>query len=141
MLWFARREDGFEAHSMAALTSLDIPVRRLSPADLAEGWPQIAVEDLAFAVYEPEGGLLMARNGVAAVARAFAAEGGRFELAWAMPGVTDGRRLLDVVARDGMRYPGGTFVFAAGPWLPRCDRVDLQDGERQGRSPGVGARR
>ena len=33
MLWFARREDGFEAHSMAALTSIDIPVRRLSTAD------------------------------------------------------------------------------------------------------------
>ena len=146
MLWFARREDGFEAHSMAALTSLDIPVRRLSPADLAEGWPQIAVEDLAFAVYEPEGGLLMARNGVAAVARAFAAEGGRFELAWAMPGVTDGRRLLDVVARDGMRYPGGTFVFAAGPWLPRLFpdvagdliRVTKQDVMFFGPPPGDG---
>ena len=32
MLWFARREDGFEAHSIAALTSLGIPIRRLSPA-------------------------------------------------------------------------------------------------------------
>ena len=39
MLWLARREDGFEAHSIAALTSLGIPIRRLSPADLADGWP------------------------------------------------------------------------------------------------------
>ena len=35
MLWFAHREDGFEAHSIAALTSLGIPVRRFSPAELA----------------------------------------------------------------------------------------------------------
>ncbi len=119
MLWFAHREDGFEAHSIAALTSLGIPVRRLSPTDLADGWPQIAADDLAFAAYEPEAGLLLARNGVAAVARTFARDGGRFELAWVEPGATDGRRLLDVVGGDGTRYPGGTFVFAAGPWLPR----------------------
>ena len=118
-LWFARREDGFEAHSIAALTSLGIPVRRLYPAELADGWPQIAVDDLAFAAYEPEAGLLLARNGVAAVARTFAADGGRFELGWAMPGASEGRRLRDVVTGDGTRYAGGTFVFAAGPWLPR----------------------
>ncbi len=114
MLWFARREDGFEAHSIAALTSLGIPIRRLSPADLADGWPQIAVDDLAFAAYEPEAGLLLARNGVAAVTRTFAADGGRFELGWAAPGASEGRRLQDVVTGDGTRHAAGTFVFAAG---------------------------
>ena len=118
-LWFARREDAFEAHSLATLTSMGIPVRRLGPDDVAAMWPQIRTGDLAFAVFEPEAGLLMARNGVAAVARSFAAAGGRFELAWVEPGTTDGRRLLDVVATDGTRYAGATFVFAAGPWLPR----------------------
>lgn len=118
MLWFAHREDGFEAHSIAALTSLGIPIRRLSTTELADGWPQIAADDLAFAAYEPEAGLLLARNGVAAVARTFAAEGGRFELGRATPGGSEGRRLLDVVTGDGTRYAGGTFVFAAGPWLP-----------------------
>ena len=146
MLWFARREDGFEAHSMAALTSMDIPVRRLSTADLADAWPQISVDDLAFAVYEPEAGLLLARNGVAAVARTFAAGGGRFELGWAVPGATDGRRLVDVVTNDGARYPGGTFVFAAGPWLPglfpdvagELIRVTKQDVLYFGPPPGDG---
>ena len=146
MLWFARREDGFEAHSIAALTSLDIPVRRLSPEDLADGWPQIAVDDLAFAVFEPEAGLLLARNGVEAVARTFAADGGRFELAQVLPGATDGRRLVDVVAGDGTRYAGGTFVFAAGPWLPRIFpdiageliRVTKQDVMYFGPPPGDG---
>ena len=118
MLWFARREDGFEAHSIATLVSLGIPIQRVEPGELATRWPQIAADDLAFAAFEPEAGLLMARNGVAAVARSFAAEGGRFELAWVMPGTSDGRRLHDVVTREGERLAGGTFVFAAGPWLP-----------------------
>jgi monomeric sarcosine oxidase len=118
-LWFARREDAFEAHSLATLTSMGIPVQRLAPADVTAMWPQIRTDDLAFAVFEPEAGLLMARNGVAALARAFTSAGGRFELAWVEPGARDGRRLLDVVAADGSRYAGATFVFAAGPWLPR----------------------
>lgn len=61
----------------------------------------------------------MARRGVAAVARTFAAEGGRFELARAQPGASDGRRMLDVVTPDGTRHAADEFGFAAGPWLPR----------------------
>ncbi len=118
-LWFAHREDGFEAHSMATLTSMGIPVRRIEPDEVTALWPGINADDLAFAVYEPEAGVMLARNGIAAVARRFAAEGGRFELAWAEPGATEGRRLLDVVLADGRRHAAGTFVFAAGPWLPR----------------------
>ena len=119
VLWLAHDDGGWEAASEAMLRNLGIPVERLSPADLAARWPQLATDDLAFAVFEPEAGLLMARRGVAAVARTFAAEGGRFELAWAEPGATDGRRLLDVTTSDGTRHAAGEFVFAAGPWLPR----------------------
>ena len=117
MLWFARDENGYEAHTLATLTSLGIPIRRLDPADAAAMWPQIRTDDLAFVAFEPEAGLLLARDAVAAVARVFGREGGRFELADVRPGTIDGRRLLDVVATDGSRHAGGTFVFVAGPWL------------------------
>ena len=117
-LWFAHREDGFEGHSLATLTSMGIPVERVEPAEMAERWPQIRADDLAFALYEPEAGLLLARRGVVTVARAFTTLGGRFESGWAEPGAADGRRLLDVVTGDGIRHPAETFVFAAGPWLP-----------------------
>ena len=36
MLWFARREDGFEAHSIATLVSLGIPIQRIEPGDMAD---------------------------------------------------------------------------------------------------------
>ena len=61
----------------------------------------------------------MARRGVAAVAAAVAAAGGRFELADVRPGERDAHQLLDVVTRDGQRIHGDAFVFACGPWLPR----------------------
>ena len=118
-LWFARAAQGFEADSEATLRQLGIPVERLSPAEVTARWPQVASDDLAFAVFEPEAGLLMARRGVAAAARQFETEGGRFELASVGPGQRDGRRLHDVVAPDGRRYAADQFVFAAGPWLPR----------------------
>lgn len=118
-LWFAHATDGFEAASEATLRGLDIPVERLDPTEIRARWPQLRTDDLAFAVFEPEAGLLMARRGVAAVARQFEVEGGRFDLAWVEPGRAQGRRLLDVVAGDGARQAADEFVFAAGPWLPR----------------------
>jgi glycine/D-amino acid oxidase-like deaminating enzyme len=117
-LWLAHREDGFEAASEALLRGLGIPVERLSPDEVAARWPQVAVDDLAFATFEPEAGLLMARRGVAAVARRFADEGGALELGWARPGRVDGRRLLEVETDAGV-VRADAFVFAAGPWLPR----------------------
>ena len=88
----------------------------------------------------------MARRGVATVTRTFATEGGRFELAWAEPGATDGRRLLDVTTNDGTRHAAAEFVFAAGPWLPslfprilgNLIRVTKQDVVFVGSPPGDG---
>ena len=117
-LWFAHREDGFEAASEATMRSLGIPVERLSPAEIEARWPVAAV-DLKFAIHEPEGGLLMARRGVRAAVRLFEQAGGRFELASLMPGRSEGRRLVDVVDRGGAARSAETFVFACGPWLPR----------------------
>lgn len=118
MLWFARRPDGFEAASQATLSSLGIPVSRMEADDVRSLWPQIGVDGLAFATYEPEAGLVLARAGVAAVVGAFTRDGGRLELDEVRPGRIDGRSLVDVVAADGSRHAAGSFVFAAGPWLP-----------------------
>ena len=145
-LWFAARDGGFEAASFATLTRLGIPVERLPPDEIAARWPQVGVEDLAFATYEPEAGLLMARRGVAAAARAVTRNGGRFELASVEPGEERGGRLLDVVTPDGRRIGGDAFVFACGPWLPQLFpdvvggliRVTKQDVLFIGPAPGDG---
>ena len=118
-LWFAHREDGFEAASERTLRAEGITVERLEPAEVATRWPQVAVDDLAFALHEPEAGLLMARRGVAAVVRAFIAAGGRFELADVRPNAGADGRLDHVVTADGGTLAAGAFVFACGPWLPR----------------------
>ena len=118
-LWFAAREDGFESASEATLRAEGIPVERLLPADIEARWPQVGLDGVAFAIHEPEAGLLLARRAVAAVARAFGDEGGRFELVSVRPGRSSGRRLESVVGHDGAEIRGDAFAFACGPWLPR----------------------
>jgi sarcosine oxidase len=118
-LWFAHRDDGFEAASAATRRDLEIPVERLGPAEISARWPVVATDDLRFAVFEPEGGLLMARRGVAAAVRVFEREGGRFELASVRPGRSEGRRLLEASDGGSRRFSADEFVFACGPWLPR----------------------
>ena len=118
VLWFARHEGGFESTSLATLRAAGIPAERLLPGEIEARWSGVATDDLAFALFEPEAGLLLARRGLAAVAAALDAEGGRLELGEARPGRADGDRLREVVLPDGTRRAGDAFVFACGPWLP-----------------------
>jgi glycine/D-amino acid oxidase-like deaminating enzyme len=117
-LWFAHRDDGFEAASQVTLEALGIPVERLTADEVASRWPQVSTDDLAFAIHEPEAGLLMARRGVMTVVRQLEQEGGSFLVAEARPGRVDGRRLAEIQLGNGERVAAAQFVFACGPWLP-----------------------
>jgi sarcosine oxidase len=119
VLWFAPSERSWEADSEATLRSLGIPVERLAPAEIAARWRVIDPAGAEFGVFEPEAGFLMARRGVAAAVSAFQRAGGAYALAAVRPGRSRGGRLLDVVDQEGRRWSGGTFVFAAGPRLPK----------------------
>jgi monomeric sarcosine oxidase len=119
VLWFAHREDGFEAASERVLREQNVPVQRLTPDDVRRRWPQVSTNGIAFAIFEPQGGVLLARRAVANVAQAFTKSGGRFELQSVVAGRREGRRLIDVVEANGERLRADSFVFACGPWLPR----------------------
>ena len=70
VLWLAHQADGFEAQSVETLSRLDIPHERLDADALRARHPQIRTDDIAWALYEPEAGVLLARRAVAAAARA-----------------------------------------------------------------------
>jgi sarcosine oxidase len=111
VLWLAHREDGFEGESFPVLERLGIPAVRLDPDALRERYPQIRTDDIAWALHEPEAGVLMARRAVAATAAAVAEEGGD---------VRNSRARLEgeTVLIDGVPVEMDAIVFAAGPWLP-----------------------
>jgi glycine/D-amino acid oxidase-like deaminating enzyme len=122
VLWFAHRDDGFEADSLSTLERLGIPVERWRVDELVLRYPQITGDDLTWALFEPEGGALLARRGVAAVCAALAADGGELRMGLArVPSQPDGsgRELHRLRLTDGADLTADAFVFACGPWLPK----------------------
>ena len=109
--WFARRNDGWEAQSEEALLAEDIPVVHMGVDEAAALFPTFDGEGLAFVLYEPEAGILRARDAVHALMHVTLAAGARL-----VPGVArpDG----DAVLVDGERLAADRIVWACGAWLP-----------------------
>ncbi|MEO5704414.1 MAG: FAD-dependent oxidoreductase [Candidatus Limnocylindrales bacterium] len=126
VVWLASDGQSFEAESLASLTALGIPVERWTQEQLAARVPVMNPAGVPWALFEPEGGALMALPAVTATIDAFAADGGtvitgRVE-PMEPPGVATGGsgagRLDQVRLRDGRTLEADAFVFACGPWLP-----------------------
>lgn len=111
VVWFARSEHGWEGESERALLEEGIPVARLSPDEAATLFPSFDPEGLAFVLYEPEAGILRARDAVRAAFRATVARGAEHVGGHARP---DG----GAVEVDGQRLEGDCVVWACGAWLP-----------------------
>jgi glycine/D-amino acid oxidase-like deaminating enzyme len=110
MVWFARREDGWEADSERTLRAQGLPVERLEPGGVERLFPSVAVGDLAFGLLEPEAGVLRAGDGVRALVARARERGLRLERGDARP---DGSRVLV----DGRAVEADHVVWACGGWL------------------------
>jgi sarcosine oxidase len=100
----APRTDEYLTSARGVLTDARCRFEWFETADLRRRYPQIAFDDGAAAIFEPESGGLMARNAVRAVLEAAVAAGARYEM-----------RRVDTPDPKVAR----TFVFACGPWLPQ----------------------
>jgi glycine/D-amino acid oxidase-like deaminating enzyme len=107
--WFARREDGWEAASEATLREQGIACERVDPATL---FPSVRADDLAFTLFEPEAGILRARDATRTLAEQAVAAGARLVHAAGRP---DGPRVL----AGGEVLEADHVLWACGAWLPR----------------------
>src|SRR5262245_23120204 len=111
--WFAYREDGWEAASERTLAAEGTPVERLDIRDAAQLYPTFGGEDLAFVLYEPQGGVLRAERSMKTLAAQAVSHGARILRGRARPeGVA-------VVLEDSTRLEGDVVIWACGPWLPK----------------------
>src|ERR1700680_1077922 len=86
VLWMATSgDDQFERSSLPMLREAGIAYEELSGRELGRRWPQINLEDVRWAIFEPESGFLNARGACQAVADAFLEEGGDYKQVAAMP--------------------------------------------------------
>jgi sarcosine oxidase len=109
VLWLAHREDGWEAASERTLRGLGIPCSRIDPASC---FPSFAGEDVAWGLWEPEAGVLRARDATRTLVEQAVAAGASLVLAEARP-AGDG-----VVLGNGRRLEADRVVWACGAWLP-----------------------
>jgi glycine/D-amino acid oxidase-like deaminating enzyme len=107
--WLARRDDGWAAASEAVLCAEGIACERVDAASL---FPDVRLDDLRFTLFEPDAGILRARDAVKALAAQTVAAGGELVLCEARP---DGAA---VVLDDGRRLEADRVVWACGAWLP-----------------------
>jgi sarcosine oxidase len=107
--WFARRSDGWEADSERTLRELRIPCERVDPATL---FPSLRDDDLAFTLFEPEAGILRARDATRTLAVQAVAAGAHVISGAARPDGAQVRVGEDVLEADHV-------VWACGAWLPR----------------------
>jgi glycine/D-amino acid oxidase-like deaminating enzyme len=109
VLWLAHRDDGWEAASERTLRGLGIPCSRIDPADC---FPSFAGDEITWGLWEPEAGVLRARDATKTLAAQAVSEGAELVLAEARP---DGDA---VVLDDGRRLEADRVVWACGAWLP-----------------------
>lgn len=90
---------------------LGVPYFRFKRDDIRSHFPQFKVDDIAYAIYEPEAGMTMAHRGVRTALDLFIAEGGKVERGRVM---TDANERLML---DGKPLEADLVVVATGPWM------------------------
>jgi sarcosine oxidase len=120
VLWMATSADEqFERSSLPMLREAGIAYEELSATEVGRRWPQINVEDVRWAIYEPEGGFLMARVACQAVLEGFLAEGGEYKQVAVSPQDLETGLPSGLTISDGSKVTADQYVFACGPWLPK----------------------
>ncbi|MGH9773459.1 MAG: FAD-dependent oxidoreductase [Candidatus Acidiferrales bacterium] len=126
VLWMARENERHAHETASTFARLGVAFEKLSHAELEKRFPQISLTDIAWGIFEPESGVLMARRAVQVVI-AEAVRTGVEYFAEAAAGPTGSGRLDGIALASGRRISAEKFVFACGPWLGKIFPNILND--------------
>jgi glycine/D-amino acid oxidase-like deaminating enzyme len=111
VLWLAPEGDAYAADTRATLEGGDYPLELLDRATMGARYPHINADDIGSAMLEPEGGVIMARRSIQALASELTQKGVRVIRGRVEKPSASGR-LSAVQLADGKTLAGDTFVFA-----------------------------
>lgn len=116
VLWMARRGHAAAEQSLAVLAQAAVEHQVLDAAELRRRFPQIAVPDDGWAIFEPGSGGLLARRAVQAVVADAIRKGVSVVYEQILP-VTGIGRLAALRSAGGRTLHADRHVLACGPWL------------------------
>jgi len=108
--WFARDGDRWTSDSEEILRDEGVPVERLAPEDAGDLFPTFDPTGLAYVLYEPEAGILRARDAVRTIVEQALDDGARLVRGRARPDGSD-------VVVEGERLGADCVLWACGAWL------------------------
>ena len=101
----------WEDATIPIFDELNVPYTKLDPDDLSLHFPQFSTRNLAYGIYEPEAGAVMAHRTIIQTVQLFEREGGRVLRKHVK---TNEQEQLVV---DGRLLEADLIVVCAGPWL------------------------
>jgi monomeric sarcosine oxidase len=126
MLWMAREGDPQTNATATTLNELGFEFERLERSELESRFPQINFGPITWALFEPQGGVILARRAVQAVVAGLLSQGASYYQEAIVPPTGSGS--LDyITTQNGTRILADRFVFACGPWMPQLFPEILTD--------------
>ena len=116
VLWLGGEDDSQLRRTAIALRHSQVRFEEFDRAALEEKFPQVSFEDVKTGIFEPEGGVLMARRAVAVLVEEAIRMGVQYCSAQVLTPKGSGR-LEQIVTSLGERIVAEQFVFACGAWL------------------------
>lgn len=116
VLWMARRGHAAAEQSLSVLADAAVDHQVLDAAELRKRYPQIAVPDDGWAIFEPTSGGLLARRAVQAVVADAIRKGVMLVQEQIQP-VSGIGRLAALRSTSGRTLHADRHVLACGPWL------------------------
>jgi len=117
VLWLAPAGDPYAIDTLSTLQRGDYAVEVLDRAAILSRYSHLRTDGAALFFLEPEGGVIMARRAVLALAAELLRKGVTLRAGRALKPSTPGR-VSSVRLSDGTELRGDQFVFACGAWLP-----------------------
>jgi len=116
----------WEDDTCDTFTRLGVPHHRFSQAELQTRFPQFDVRDIAYGIYEPEAGMIMAHRAVISTVQLFEKFGGVVKRGDVTTD-SDERPML-----DGKPIQSDVTVIATGPWMADMfpEKIDIDNDER-----------
>jgi sarcosine oxidase len=118
VLWLAREQDAYCEATQLTLQRVGARYERLERDELGRRFPQLEPGPVAWGLFEPEAGVLMARRAVQAVVARARGIGVDYLQEAIVPPDAQGR-LPSIQTVSGRVITAARFVFACGPWLPK----------------------